>query len=120
MLKLKDKNVQYIQKVIYDCLNDVPNKKNYNRLYNVIEADLIEGAFKKFAEKYADNNYTVYDVTIEEVDKDNYHSIKENTKKRYLICPFVSSTKLYDVSEFDTLVKALSKKIFYYLESLNK
>lgn len=120
MEKLKGKNLQYIQKVIYDCLNDVPNKKNYNRSYNVIEADLIEGAFKKFAKIYADNNYTVYDVTIEEVDEDNYHSTKSNTKKRYLICPFVSETKLYDVSELNTLAKALSIKIFYYLKSPNK
>ena len=35
MEKLKGKNLQYIQKVIYDCLNDVPNKKNYNRSYTV-------------------------------------------------------------------------------------
>lgn len=118
--KLKDKNVQYIQKVIYDCLNDVSNNKVSDRFYDVIKADLIEGAFKKFAKIYADNNYKVYDVTISEVDKDNYHSIKENTEKRYLICPFVSQTKLYDISEFNTLVEALSIKIFYYLESLNK
>lgn len=120
MEKLKGKNLQYIQKVIYDCLNDVPNKKNYNRPYKVIEADLIEGAFKKFAKIYADNNYTVYDVTIEEVDKDNYHSIKENTEKRYFICPFVSQTKLYDISEFDLLVEALSIKLFYSLNPSQK
>lgn len=118
--KLKDKNVQYIQKVIYDCLNDVSNNKVSDRFYDDIEADLIEEAFKKFAKMYADNDYKVYDVTISEVEKDNHNVIKDDTDKRYLICPFVSETKLYDVSEFDTLVKALSIKIFYYLESLNQ
>lgn len=119
MKKLKGKNLQYIQKVIYDCLNDVSNNKVSDYYYYNIEADLIEEAFKKFAKMYADDNYKVYDVTISELEKDS-RVIKDNTEKRYLICPFVSSTKLYDVSEFDTLVKALSIKIFYYLESLNK
>lgn len=117
--KLKGKNVQYIQKVIYDCLNDVSNNKISDYYYYNIEADLIEEAFKEFAKMYADDNYKVYDVTISELEKDS-HVIKDNTEKRYLICPFVSETKLYDISEFDTLVKALSIKIFYYLESLNK
>ena len=117
--KLKGKTVQYIQKVIYDCLNDVSNNKISDYYYYNIEADLIEEAFKEFAKMYADDNYKVYDVTISELEKDS-HVIKDNTEKRYLICPFVSQTKLYDVSEFDTLVKALSIKIFYYLESLNK
>ena len=120
MLKLKDKNIQYVQKVIYDCLNDVSNNKISDRFYDDIEADLIEGAFKEFAKKYADNNYKVYDVTISEVEKENHNIIKDNTEKRYLICPFVSQTKLYDISEFNTLVEALSIKIFYHLKSLNK
>lgn len=119
MQKLKGKNLQYIQKVIYECLNDVSNNKVSDYYYYNIEAGLIEEAFKKFAKMYADDNYKVYDVTISELEKDS-HVIKDNTEKRYLICPFVSETKLYDVSEFDTLVKALSIKIFYYLESLNK
>lgn len=120
MLKLKDKNIQYVQKVIYDCLNDVSNNKISDRFYDDIEADLIEGAFKEFAKKYADNNYKVYDVTISEVEKENHNIIKDNTEKRYLICPFVSQTKLYDISEFNKLVEALSIKIFYHLKSLNK
>ena len=35
MPKLKDKNIQYIQKVIYDCLNDVSNNKISDRFYEV-------------------------------------------------------------------------------------
>ena len=69
---------------------------------------------------YADNNYKVYDVTISEVEKDNHHIIKDNTDKRYFICPFVSQTKLYDISEFDLLVEALSIKLFYSLNPSQK
>ena len=113
--KLKGKNIQYIQEVIYNCLNDVSNNKVSDRFYDDIEADLIEKAFKEFAKKYADDNYKVYDVTISEMEKDNHNIIKDNTDKRYLICPFVSQTKLYDVSEFDILVKALAIKLYYTL-----
>ena len=74
----------------------------------------------KFIEMYVNDNYKVYDVTISEVEKENHNIIKDNTEKRYLICPFVSQTKLYDISEFNTLVEALSIKIFYHLKSLNK
>ena len=115
MPKLKDKNIQYVQKVIYDCLNDVSNNKISYRFYDDIEDDFIEGAFKKFIKMYADDDYKVYDVTISEVEKDNHNIIKDDTDKRYLICPLVSQTKLYDVSEFDTLIKALAIKLFYIL-----
>ena len=117
---IKNKNVPYIQKVIYDCLKDVSNNKISDRFYDDIEADLIEGAFKEFAKKYADNNYKVYDVTISEVEKENHNIIKDNTDKRYFICPFVSQTKLYDISEFDLLVEALSIKLFYSLNPSQK
>ena len=80
MPKLKDKNIQYVQKVIYDCLNDVSNNKISYRFYDDIEDDFIEGAFKKFIKMYEDDDY-----------------------------------KVYDVSEFDTLIKALAIKLFYIL-----
>ena len=113
--RLKGKNIVYIQKVLYDYINDVPNNKISDRFYDVIEDDFIEGAFKKFIKMYADDDYKVYDVTISEVEKNNHNIIKDDTDKRYLICPLVSQTKLYDVSEFDTLIKALAIKLFYIL-----
>ena len=117
---IKNKNVSYIRKVIYNCLNDVSNNKISDRFYQDIKADFIEEAFKKFSKMYADNNYKVYDVTISEVEKYNHHIIKDNTDKRYFICPFVSQTKLYDISEFDLLVEALSIKLFYSLNPSQK
>lgn len=117
--KLKNKNFSDIYNILYDRLNKVSENILTDK-NPTIEAYSVEEAIKIFISNDAVKGefvaHKLYDITIEEANKDNYHELKDGTEQQYLVCPLVSLTKLYNVSDFDALVKALTSKFYYSKE----